>query len=478
MAISLPTCETAWYRSLYFKLGAGFAASLTGLLFLQAWLPIWIISRSDGANGNRPTDLAHSVAADLATTLSVDPTVDLTAYVTSRYNASPFMFAVMMDDGRVITAQPGLSPLPPPLPPGIRGSWMPVPGVRLPPPSAEIQVDGRRVGSVVAVPSGDFARLRTLVTSVATGLGLLGTVLSVLLVFAPARRRIRSLETIASRVGRGDLAARANERGGDELATLSRAFNRMAQDLGERASEIEAEGLRRRRLLADVSHELLTPLTTMRGYLETLRMPEMALDSETRSRYTGIVSDEVERLALLVGDLLDLAILEEGRLRLEIEDVAVEQLLGRQMARFENEAHIREVGMTATTSPGAAIVAGDQTRLDQALRNLTANALRHTPPGGHVALTATLEGETVVLSVTDTGTGILPEDLPFLFDRFYKGDRSRTASSGGRGLGLSIVKAIAEGHGGRVSVRSEPGSGSTFTIHLPAEIGTGQEYRR
>jgi two-component system sensor histidine kinase BaeS len=335
-------------------------------------------------------------------------------------------------------------------------------------------VAGRHIGSVVALPSADFARLRTIVSSVASGLVLVGTILSVVLVFAPARRRIRSLEGVAARVGRGDLSARANEKGGDELAMLARAFNRMTEDLFQRAAEVEAGGQRRRRLLADVSHELLTPLTTMRGYLETLRMPEVSISNEARSRYTAILSDEVERLELLVGDLLDLALLEEGRLRFDFDDVAVEQLLGRQMARFEGEANSRGVRLTATIQPGAAIVVGDPTRLDQALRNLIANALRHTPRTGQVALEARLAGQMVELSVADTGTGIPSEDLPFVFDRFYRGDCSRTAASGGRGLGLSIVRAVVEGHGGRVSVRSDLGKGTTFTIQLPAEIDGSQ----
>ncbi|MBI3494129.1 MAG: two-component sensor histidine kinase, partial [Acidobacteria bacterium] len=233
--------------------------------------------------------------------------------------------------------------------------------------------------------------------------------------------------------------------------------------------------------LADVSHELTTPITTMRGYLETLSMPEVTLDDATRARYFGIVGDEAGRLERLIGDLLDLARLDGGGGTLRVEDVPVAQLFDRVMARHERACQDAGVTMQAVIGPGAATVTGDRDRLEQALQNLAANAIRYAPRGSTIRLTSRENFDTrVVLSVEDEGaSGITPEHLPHIFDRFYKADPSRAASvvegptvngseepAGGSGLGLSIVKAIIERHGGQVTVASRPGH-TVFEIELP-----------
>src|SRR6185503_4047203 len=167
----------------------------------------------------------------------------------------------------------------------------------------------------------------------------------------PARRRLRALETAAHRLGAGDLTARAPDRGGDEIAAVASAFNAMARDLAARADALAASDRVRRQLLADVSHELTTPVTAMRGYLETLTMPELALDEATRSRYLGIISDESNRLERLLGDLLDLARLEGGGGTLRIEDVPVADLFDRVVARHERAAQDAGVTVTAAVDP-------------------------------------------------------------------------------------------------------------------------------
>jgi signal transduction histidine kinase len=229
----------------------------------------------------------------------------------------------------------------------------------------------------------------------------------------------------------------------------------------------------RRQLLADVSHELTTPVTAMRGYLETLTMPELALDETTRGRYLTIIADETARLERLIGDLLDLARLEGGGGELHIEAVAVEQLFGRVAARHERACLDAGVTLASAIAPGAETITGDRDRLEQALQNLAANALRYAPSGSTVRLAAgpaTSAGGAatgsrrtgVMLSVEDQGPGIAAEHLPHIFDRFYKADASRSprpadGAPGGSGLGLSIVKAIVERHGAQIAVRSEPG---------------------
>jgi signal transduction histidine kinase len=290
------------------------------------------------------------------------------------------------------------------------------------------------------------------------------------MIFGPARRRLRALETAARRLGSGDLAARAPDRGGDEIAAVASAFNAMAVDLSARVEALAASDRVRRQLLADVSHELTTPVTAMRGYLETLRMPELTLDEATRERYLTIISDETNRLERLIGDLLDLARLEGGGGALHIEDLAVAGLFDRVTARHEHACRAAGITMARSIEQGAEAVAGDRDRLEQALQNLAANAIRYAPPGSTVRLRSQIADGGVALSVEDEGaSGIAPEHRPHIFDRFYKADAARAAEasvSGGSGLGLSIVKAIVERHGGRISVTSRPGH-TIFQVFLP-----------
>jgi signal transduction histidine kinase len=303
-------------------------------------------------------------------------------------------------------------------------------------------------------------------TMLTVGIAVLGVGMTLIagLVFGPARRRLRAVQDAAERLGQGDVAARAPERGGDEVTSVARSFNRMADELARRAEALEASDRARRQLLADVSHELMTPLTAMRGYVETLTMPEVELDDATRGRYLGIIDDETHRLERIVGDLLDLAKLEGGGAALRHEPVRVEDLFRRILERHEPERAARKVDFVTQIGPRAEVVYGDADRLEQALQNLAANALRHTPEGGTIILSSSQMEGGVRLAVCDNGSGIAEEHLPLIFERFYKADASRRAASGS-GLGLSIVKAIAEQHGGSVIARND--NGAVFEIAIP-----------
>jgi signal transduction histidine kinase len=292
---------------------------------------------------------------------------------------------------------------------------------------------------------------------------VLGAAAAALLIFGPVRRRLRQLEDAAARIGAGDTRARAPEHGGDEVAALARSFNRMAADLEARATALASSDQARRQLLADVSHELMTPLTAMRGYLETLAMAELTLEPPTRERYLRIVDEETRRLERIIGDLLDLARLEGGGSALRRELVETRALFERVALRHERELAERRIRLVTRVDPAAAQVVGDPDRLEQALQNLAANALRHTPDEGEIALTAEPAGRATRIVVRDTGPGITPEHLPLIFDRFYKADAAR--AGGGSGLGLSIVKAIVERHGGTITVRND--RGAVFEILLP-----------
>jgi signal transduction histidine kinase len=334
-----------------------------------------------------------------------------------------------------------------------------------------IVVAGRLAGVVVVPPDAPFTtvlrRFAPMLSAVAVGVLVVGTIAASSLIFGPPRRRLRQLETAARRVGAGDLSARAPARGGDEIAAVAAAFNTMADDLTARADALAASDKARRQLLADVSHELTTPVTAMRGYLETLSMPELALDETTKARYLQIIGDETARLERIIGDLLELARLEGGGGTMIMSDVAVADLFERVAARHERACEQQQVTLVQSIEPGAGLVRGDRDRLEQALQNLAGNALRYTPPGSTLRLSAARADGAVALSVEDEGPGIAPEHLPHIFDRFYKAESSRTvtwsadagesAASNGSGLGLSIVKAIVERHGGKISVESRPG---------------------
>jgi signal transduction histidine kinase len=501
-----------WYRSLYWRIAIGFVALLAGLLLMQAMVFLWLSGTiATNIMGQSPEALAKQVATEVATALQQDPTLNIDTYVREHYSRYYQPLLVVMDDGRVARnheppriagvdqaprgPRPGeppriagsdralRGPRPEGLPPGAPGqpgaAGPPQPGSRPLPPmpggqAASIEVAGSRVGFVAVAGRGP--RTEFLLRQFGPTLGilaivllLLGSAVGSLAIFGPARRRLHALEKVAQAIGEGDVSARATESGGDEVTALARAINQMAGDLEARTSAVEASDRTRRQLLADVSHELKTPLSSIRGYVETLAMPEVKLDGDTRRRYLDIVSDETIKLERIVGDLLDLARLEGGGMKLACEVVPVARLFQRVNDRHERELLEKQINLEISIAPDAQEVWGDPSRLEQAVQNLVANALRHTPEGGQVTLLSKQAGGSVRLAVRDSGSGVPEAHLPRIFDRFYKADASRTDtdSKTGSGLGLSVVKAIIELHGGTVGAANLPGGGAEFEISLP-----------
>ena len=498
MGTNLPTFR--WYQSLYWRIGVGFVVFITAVLALQGGALVYLISRMEVGPGRTPPEVTRLVARDLGEALTANPQLDIQSFLREEYEGR-VPLAAIMKDGRTISTG---SAMPPddvvreirsrlnaspesfargrggrgrgmgPRPARPEGS-----GFAPPPrfgalgrrawPAGVIFVDNLPAGVVVAMPVTPFRQLAPTLAIVGIALVAAGTTVAALLIFGPVRRRLRSLEDAARLVGSGDLSARAHEEGGDEVAALARTFNQMTRDLHQRADELQAADRTRRLLLADVSHELMTPLTGMRGYLETLSLHAGSLDPATRERYLTIIRDETRRVEHIVGDLLDLSRLEGGGDAFDVQDVPLEDLFGRVVARHGRAAVDKGVELTANIAPGAEIVSGDPMRLEQALQNLAANALRHTPRGGRVALDAALDDGSVIVTVSDTGSGIAAEHLPHVFDRFYKADPSRVGQSAGSGLGLSIVKAIVERHGGVVTASSGPGEGTVFSLRFPPD---------
>ena len=337
-----------------------------------------------------------------------------------------------------------------------------------------IVVNGQQVGTVAVPPNPPtlmaLVEYGPTLTWVGLALLLSGATVASLLIFRPAHQRLRSLEGAARALAAGRTDVRADEQGRDEVSALAHEFNRMADDLNERATALAASDKARRQLLADVSHELMTPLTAIRGYIETLSMPNVPLDGDTRRRYLEIANRETYKLEAIIGDLLDLGRLEGQAEKLQRAPVSVEDLFHRIAERHHPVILEKNIHLTMNVEEGADEVPGDAARLEQALQNLAANAIRHIPAGGRLTLIASRHDDRVRIVVQDNGPGIPPEHLPHIFDRFYKADGSRAGTTipSGSGLGLSIVQTIVGRHGGEVSASNAPEGGAIFEVFLPA----------
>lgn len=300
--------------------------------------------------------------------------------------------------------------------------------------------------------------------------GLVGYVLSRRLV-----SRLERLGHAAEALAEGDLSQRVDEGSADEVGQLARRFNAMAERLAKMVDELtvardrtEATLKAKRELVANVSHELRTPLALIRGYVESLTLPATDADPARRRDYLTVVERETENLSRLIDDLFILSTAEAGALPLTLGPVALSDVV-QQMADSLRPIARRERQITVVTTVPEDLppVWGDQQRVVQILGNLVRNALRHTPEGGLIALRAVRQDGWVTVSVEDTGEGIPPERIPYLFDRFYRGDQARDRASGGAGLGLAIVRELVEAMGGDVSVESTVGQGSRFSFRLP-----------
>ena len=479
--------QRRWYRSLYSKIAIGYVVLLALLLLVQTSLAVWMTGQIWGRATRTPAQLAEMVAQDLETQLSEYPGLDVATHLKSKFGRGYQPFAVVFT-GRdeVYSNRPTM--IPPPLPRDARRRLFHQgePFEHEPPPPgplgrrafaeyADITIEGRTVG-VVAVPKnppGFDIEFREIAPTLAwVGVALLGAgaLIMAFVIFRPTRRRLHSLEEAARALGEGRTDVRADEAGGDEVSALAGTFNKMAADLDARATALAESDRVRRQLLADVSHELMTPLSGIRGYIETLAMPELTLDDQTRCRYLAIVDDETHKLEAIIGDLLDLARLEGGGDTLDREPVLVDDLFRRVADRHQPQLRDRGVTLTTTVAAGTPLIFGDADRLEQAFQNVAANAIRHTPTGGTVALRAEPDGDRVRVTISDSGPGIPAEHLPHVFDRFYKADASRagTRVPSGSGLGLSIVRAIVDRHGGSVRASNAPDGGAVFTFQLPA----------
>jgi len=319
-------------------------------------------------------------------------------------------------------------------------------------------------GSMMGHPHLNDALLLSGITRAVLVAGLIAGLVALLMAGLLVRqitRPLTSLSQASSRIAAGDLAARVSVKSQDEFGALAAHFNQMADSLQTQESV-------RRNLMADIAHELRTPLAGIQGTVEALQDGIFLPTAENLE----IIHEEIMLINRLVEDLRTLANAEAGNLFLDCTDLDLRELTQRQVATFQYRALTQDTDLTLVAGEALPLVQGDEQRLGQVLANLLDNALRHTPAGGSVRVHISKVNAGVQLAVTDNGEGIAAADLPYVFERFYRADRSRSRETGGSGLGLAIARQLVEAHGGRIwanSPSTDQTHGTAFHLFLPGK---------
>jgi signal transduction histidine kinase len=338
----------------------------------------------------------------------------------------------------------------------------------------EIILDNSPVGTLIITPNdlsnantpaGQF--LASANQALISSAGIAGVIALILggVLFLQITAPLRQLKKAAAAIAAGDLNQRVSIRSRDEFGDLGNTFNHMAESLANAETQ-------RGHLVADVAHELRTPLAAIQATLEGMQDGVLPLDEEQ----IAALYSETMLLNRLVGDLKLLSLAEAGQLKLEKQEIEPGVLISQIVERAKPQADQKNIRLVTDLQPDLPDVLIDSDRITQVLNNLIGNALHYTPEGGAITVQGSVLGadHSLQIVVSDTGPGIDPEDLPFIFDRFYRADKSRTRSSGGSGLGLAIVKQLVEAHGGKVGVESpilhnqdQQGYGTKFTFTVP-----------
>ena len=327
-----------------------------------------------------------------------------------------------------------------------------------------IRIDGAVVGIMIGGfrPDGKLSAQERFLNRFFTALlvgGIGATIFALALGVLLSRsltKPLRELTTATQAMAKGDLEQRIPVRSRDELGELAQSFNRMS-------AELVSARKQRRQMTADIAHELRTPLSLILGHAEALNDGVLPPSPET----FDIIHDEAQRLSRLVEDLRTLSLSDAGALPLARRLVSPQALLQRVVAAHTLHSQQKNISVDIEAAPSVPEVNVDPDRMAQVLDNLLDNALRHTPANGHIALSARSSSAGVRIAVRDSGPGIPPEDVERVFDRLYRGDKSRQRHEGGSGLGLAIAKSIVESHDGRIWAESKPGEGATFIVELP-----------
>jgi signal transduction histidine kinase len=327
-----------------------------------------------------------------------------------------------------------------------------------------VNINGKTVGTILAIgsapPLSEAEQQYLERTNQALLLSALGaTMLALLLSVVLARtltKPLRELTGAIRAMAKGKLGVAVPVRSRDEIGELTKAFNQMSADLA-RSNQL------RKQMTADIAHDLRTPLTVIGGYIESLRDGVLEANPE---RY-DVMHQEVQHLQHLVEDLRTISLADAGELKLNRQCIAPQILLEQTASAFTPQAEQKQIALQVQVEAGLPEITIDEIRIAQVLGNLVSNALRYTPEGGHIALSAHRRANEIILAVADNGTGIAPDALPHIFERFYRADASRHSESES-GLGLAIAKSLVEAHGGTITAQSQGiGKGSTFCVHLP-----------
>jgi signal transduction histidine kinase len=280
--------------------------------------------------------------------------------------------------------------------------------------------------------------------------------------------KINALRTAARAIAAGQLNTRIRVPGRDEVTELAESFNNMAAQLESAAAMRQEAEQMRRNLIAWVGHDLRTPLTSVRAMVEALA-DGMVDDPATAARYLRTAKRDIHALSLLIDNLFEMAQIDAGGLQLDRQPNSLSDLISDTLESFHGLAEEKGIKLQGQVTPAVDPVSMDARLIGRVLTNLISNAIRHTPGGGTIAVNARSVVGGVEVSVRDSGDGIRPEDLPHVFEQFYRGEKSRSRATGGAGLGLAIVKSFVEAHNGAIRAESKVGEGTRFTFFLPKQ---------
>ena len=441
-------------------------------------------ARRFGPVGSTPTNLAYlAVVGPNGRVLgSSDPAGDMFA-PPERAEWTPLVDAALTgehDPGRLVAVRAGGTPAAVGAYPVLDQAGRPVAAVVV--ATTEVPAAAGGFGDLWHA----LAFFTAATVAVLAGAFLFALASSSLVGYVLARRLVGRLERLgraAEALAAGDLSRRVEVDGdSDEVGQLARRFNRMADQLADTVAELAAAKQRaeaalraKRELVANVSHELRTPLASIRGHTESLQLRGPDLDADTRRAYLEIISRESEQLSRLIDDLFALSTAEAGGLPLALRPVALGEVADEVVSSIRSVARgERRVTLVSEVEPDMPAALADRQRIAQVVANLVRNAVRHTPEGGLVAVRACRRDGQAVVTVEDTGVGIPADQLPHVFERFYRADPSRDRASGGAGLGLAIVRELVEAMGGEVSAESVLGQGSRFSFTLPLAHPRGE----